>query len=278
MPTPLFVTLIVFGGLLLLSLLLFLLYLLVLVRPASRLPEDPTLLTDYAHRGLHGNGVPENSMAAFRLAVEAGYGIELDVHLSRDGEVVVFHDDTLLRMTGREGRISDYTLAELRPLRLSGTEEGIPTFAEVLTLVNGRVPLLVELKGESFDRSLCPRVAALLQGYTGRYAIESFNPLLLSEMRKLLPHAYRGLLYTNVVREKKRASVLNLLLTAMALNVVAKPHFISYNEQDRASFPVGLTTRLYRAVRFVWTVRTKEALDTAHENRESPIFEKIDRN
>ncbi len=277
MPTPVLILLIILGALAALSLLNVLLYLLVFVRPRGRAPTDKSLLCDYAHRGLHGNGVPENSLRAFALACEAGCGIELDVQLSRDGEVMVFHDYTLVRMTGDGRKLSEPAAAELATLRLAGTEERIPTFAEVLRLVNGRVPLLVELKGETLDASLCPKVADLLRSYTGSYCIESFNPLLLREMEKALPEAFCGLLYTNVVRDKKKKSLLNMLLTVMALNFLCRPHFIAYNELDRDSLPVRLTTRLYRAPKFVWTVRSRASLETAHERGECPIFEKIDR-
>ncbi len=277
MPTPILVLLIILGAIAALCLLNVLLYLLVFVRPRGMAPSDKALLCDYAHRGLHGNGVPENSLAAFALACEAGYGIELDVQLSRDGEVMVFHDYTLSRMTGDGRKLAELSAAELGALRLAGTEERIPTFAEVLRLVDGRVPLLVELKGESLHASLCPKVAALLRSYSGSFCIESFNPVLLRAMRKELPRAYCGLLYTHVVRDKKSKSILNRLLTVMALNFLCHPQFIAYNEVDRDSLPVRLTTRLYHAPKFVWTVRSRASLRAAHERGECPIFENIER-
>ncbi len=264
------------GAVAALALILALGYLLILVRPRGKAPQDRTLLCDYAHRGLHGGGVPENSLQAFSLACESGYGIELDVQLSRDGEVMVFHDYTLSRMTADDRKLADLTAAELSALRLAGTDEHIPTFAEVLALVDGRVPLLVELKGESTDAALCPRVAALLRAYRGAYCIESFNPLLLRSMKQQLPGAYCGLLYTNVIRDKNKTSALNGALTAMALNCLCKPHFISYNEIDRRSLPVRLATGLYRAPKFVWTVRSLASLEAAHEYGECAIFERID--
>ncbi len=249
------------------------LYLVVLVRPRARKPRDTRLICDYAHRGLHGDGVPENSLAAFAKAAESGYGIELDVQLSRDGEIMVFHDYTLVRMTGREGNLSDFTADELRTLTLGGTSERIPTLAEVLALVDGRVPLLVELKGESTDTALCEPLAKMLAKYGGPYCIESFNPMLLGKMAKLMPHVYRGLLYTNVVRDKKRVSALNLALTAMLTNVIARPNFIAYNYVDRHSFFVGVCTKFWSAPRFSWTVREREEYVRAKENGECAIFE-----
>ena len=152
------------GSLISLALLLALILLAVLVFPRKTVKPSDALLCDYAHRGLHGRGVPENSPEAFELACRAGYGIELDVQLSADGEVMVFHDYTLIRMTGKEGKLCERTAAELGAICLGESDQTIPTFAQVLALVNGRVPLLVELKGESTDSSLCPKVAELLAG------------------------------------------------------------------------------------------------------------------
>ncbi|MBQ8509634.1 MAG: glycerophosphodiester phosphodiesterase [Clostridia bacterium] len=247
-------------------------YLFVLIRPAARQPKDARLLCDYAHRGLHDGNAPENSLAAFEAACRAGVGIELDVQLSRDGEVMVFHDYTLTRMTGLERRLSELDAAELESLRLHGTEETIPRFSQVLERVGGRVPLLVELKGENTDASLCPKVAELLANYGGAYCIESFNPMLLARMKKLLPGTFRGLLYTNVCREKK-PSPLNALLTAMALNGLARPDFIAYDQKDRRSLPVRICTKLYRAPSFVWTIRTTADREEARRLGEHSIFE-----
>lgn len=255
--------------------LLCLLYLAILIRPCKRKEIDPQLLCDYAHRGLHGNGIPENSLAAFELACQKGYGIELDVQLSRDGEVMVFHDYSLERMTGRKEKLCELDAKELTCLSLAGTEQTIPTLTRVLELVAGRVPILVELKGESTDSSLCPKVAELLRAYKGPYCMESFNPMLVMTVRKQMPDILCGLLYTNVCRDKKKCSALNLLLTAMAFNFLARPQFIAFNKIDRNSLAVRLSTKLYHAPKFVWTVNTKEELETAHSLGEHPIFEKI---
>lgn len=262
-----------------LAVVIFLLYALVFVRPRAGKPQSASLLCDYAHRGLHdGNtgNTPENSLSAFEKACQAGYGIELDVQLSRDGAVMVFHDYTLIRMTGKDGKVAEYDAAELQKLSLANTEQKIPTFAEVLSLVNGRVPLLIELKGESFDSSLCPKVAEILKSYEGDYCIESFNPLLIKSMRKLMPDVFYGQLYTNVVRDKKKKSALNIILTLMGFNFLARPDFIAYNIEDRSSFPVWLTTKLYKAEKFIWTARSREEYDKAHALSEHPIFENLD--
>ncbi|MBQ7391471.1 MAG: glycerophosphodiester phosphodiesterase [Clostridia bacterium] len=251
-------------------------YLLVLVRPTKKTKPNKALLCDYAHRGLHnGKDAPENSLAAFEAACRAGYGIELDVQLSRDGTVMVFHDYTLIRMTGCDKKLCELNAEELTSLTLGESDQKIPTFEEVLSLVDGRVPLLVELKGENLDTSLCDKVADMLRNYRGLYCIESFNPLLIGNMKKQMPEVFCGLLYTNVCRDKKKNSILNIALTAMALNIVARPDFIAFNKADRDSLPVKITTKFYGTPKFVWTVNKQEELDTAHNNGECPIFENI---
>lgn len=251
-----------------------LLYVFFLARPKGRKSGVEVFLTDYAHRGLHNKDIPENSLLAFENAVSSGHGIELDVQLSKDGVVMVFHDYTLSRMTGCDKKLSDLEYSELSSLRLKGSDEVIPTFSQVLSLVDGKVPLLVELKGESLDSSLCEKVSILLKDYKGKYCIESFNPILIKKMKSFLPDAFYGQLYTNVCREKKKYSFLNMALSVMALNFLSRPDFIAYNQVDRESFPVKLTTKFYKAYRFVWTARTKEEYKTAKDLGENPIFEK----
>ncbi len=269
------------GSLAAISAVVFLVYLFILVRPKGRLPDDKSLLCDYAHRGLHGGGVPENSLEAFELACRAGYGIELDIQLSKDGEVMVFHDGTLNRMTGVDKDLCELTAAELSELRLAGTEYKIPTLREVLALVDGRVPLLVELKGGTLDTTLCGKAYEILKDYKGSFCLESFNPWLVKGIKELMPDRFCGLLYSNMVRDKKRAgkkvTALDRIVSAMALTFVCKPNFIAYNEEDRNSFPVRLTTRFYKTPKFIWTVTSKAAVDRAHALGECPIFEKIDR-
>ncbi len=254
---------------------LILLYSFVLVKPKIHKKYNPKLLCNYAHRGLHGGNIPENSMAAFECAIEKGYGIELDLQLSKDGIVTVFHDYTLKRMTGVDKKLSDVNSAELQKIRLNNTEQTIPTFRQVLDTVNGKVPLLVELKGENLDTSLCEKVAELLSEYNGDYCIESFNPLLVKSIKKYLPNVFCGQLYTNVCRDKKKYSVINIVLSSMAFNFITKPNFIAFNQKDRNALPVILTTKLYKAPKFVWTVKNEDDFYKALNNQEYAIFENI---
>ena len=273
--------LIVYGvvlALVLLALIYLLINALILIRPAKKEEVDGELMCDYAHRGLHGQGVPENSLKAFDLACRAGFGIELDVQLSKDGEVMVFHDYTLLRMTGVDKKICELDAAEIKEIKFKDSELGVPTFREALEIIDGRVPVLVELKGEETDVSLCPKVAEILNEYKGKYCIESFNPLLVKKMRELLPDAFCGLLYTNVVRDKKKVSLINVLVSDMAFNFLCKPCFIAYNEYYRKAFCIRVLRRFYKAPMFVWTINNQASLDKAHSRGEAPIFENIDRN
>jgi len=151
-----------------------------------------------AHRGLHGPGVPENSLAAFRAAVDAGYGIECDLQPSADGVAMVFHDPDLARMTGQPGAIATRPAAELAALRLAGTDEGIPTFRALLDLVAGRVPLLVELKTQDLftgENTGALEASAVrdLAGYEGPLAFMSFNPHAVAAVARLAPDVPRGL-------------------------------------------------------------------------------------
>lgn len=161
---------------------LLLLYLF-LIAPRMRGKPDRTPLLGvlYAHRGLFDNDTdaPENSLPAFRKAIEAGYGIELDVQLSKDGVPVVFHDASLKRMCGVNGKVWEYSLSELKQMKLAHSDAVIPTFAEVLDAVNGKVPLIIEYKLDVPQTEVCRLVNEQLLTYPGAYCIESFHPLAL---------------------------------------------------------------------------------------------------
>jgi len=151
-----------------------------------------------AHRGLHSAGVPENSMAAFRAAIAAGYGIECDIQATADGTPVVFHDDDLPRLTGAEGLVRAMGIDALSMLRLMETGEGIPTLADLLAEVRGRVPLLIEIKDQSLRSTgevggLSDRVAELVAAYQGPVAVMSFNPHSIAAFHKAAPGVTVGL-------------------------------------------------------------------------------------
>lgn len=210
---------------------------------------------NYAHRGLHSRdrSVPENSLPAFRRAAAEGYGIELDVQLSRDGKVVVFHDDTLDRVCGVHARVDDLTWDELSALRLCGTEERIPLFSEVLKSINGCEALIVELKNGPRNRELCEKTLALLSEYRGNVCIESFNPLIVAWFRFHAPDMVRGQLATTVqnYRDDNITGFKAFVLHNTLLNFLARPQFIAYRVGSRPPL-VRLCTRL-GALNIGWT-------------------------
>jgi glycerophosphoryl diester phosphodiesterase len=224
----------------------------------------------YAHRGLHGEFLgsysAENSLSAFRKAAELGFGIELDVRLSADGEVVVFHDDTLKRVTGREGRAEDFTAAELAELSLLGTEEGIPTLKSVLECVGGRVPLLVEIKSGSIGQTVVKPTYELLKSYTGPYIVESFNPLSLSAFKALDKNTPRGFLCTKLSENKENRALKYRIIQRHLLNFLSRPSFIAADKEKSKMFPIPLIRFLFRPAFLAWTVKSPEEEMAAYKN------------
>ena len=239
-------------------------------------PDMSRLRVDFAHRGLHDEVIPENSLPAFARAVEEGFGIELDVQLSSDGVIMVFHDDTLARMTGVQGKLCEYTCEELQGTKLAESDETIPTFDQVLEIVGGRIPLLIELKGESAGGAgaLCEQLAERLARYDGDFCVESFNPVILSWFRKNRPKIARGQLVTNTLKERPKGNkMLNFLLAHLMLNVVSRPDFVAYNEKYDRELALRLNVGLFRASSFVWTVRDIQTWRAFREAGSPSIFE-----
>ena len=145
-----------------------------------------------AHRGLHDKNTPENSLAAFEKAIEAGYAIEFDVRSIADGTVVVFHDETLSRLTDNDGYIKFLNKSDLALLSLKGSKEKIPTLEEALAFINGRVPVLIEIKKEGKVGEQERRILEILNDYKGQFAIHSFDPYVLEYFYKHAPHILRG--------------------------------------------------------------------------------------
>ena len=245
-------------------------------RRASQRPGMEKLYVDYAHRGLWGDGVPENSIPAFAAAAERGYGIELDVQLSSDGDVVVFHDYTLERMCGENVKLSSLRGAELTWRRLGGTEYTLPLLTDVLDTVRGRVPILIELKGESSDTSLCEALSRILGHYDGKVCVESFNPFLLGWFRKHQPKVARGVLYTNFFKNAPTGCMTNFALGAMLTNVIARPDFVAADGRFLGALPLRMMRGMYKLPMFVWTVRNREVYERMRSQKYKSIFERFD--
>ena len=214
----------------------------------------------YAHRGYHdGNiAIPENSLSAFQAAIDAGYGIELDIQLSSDKVPMVFHDADLERICGVEGKIWEYTCQELQQMKLFETEETIPTLAQVLALIDGQVPVLVEYKMDKVDTDVCACSHELLKDYEGAYAIQSFHPFALFWYRQNAKDIPRGILAKNFIRDKaekgQEPTVVDFLTTNLMLNVVGYPDFVAFDWQDADYFSLKLC-RILGAQTSTWTLK-----------------------
>ena len=255
--------LIIFSSLVVFLLLLFSVFLFLIKPGKRRMQMREYQGLKYAHRGLHNEERAENSLSAFRAAADAGFAIELDVRLSSDGELVVFHDDTLDRMTCESGRVDSKTADELSKIRLGGTNDTIPTFREVLELIDGRVPLLIELKEDAGKYGVTEKTVEILRDYKGRYIIESFNPLALSRVKKLMPEALRGFLSQNFLRDKKYRAFTYFLLQNLILNVICRPDFIAFNHADYKMKAFRLAKRIFGVPTLAWTVKSEDEESSA---------------
>ena len=245
-----------------------------------RKPDKSAFQTRFfAHRGLHENGTahPENSLPAIRRAVEEGYGIEFDIQVTKDGVPVVFHDFTLRRMCGQKGRVCDYTLQELSQFRLLDCGERIPTFKEALKAVDGRVPLIIEMKMEYFDLRVCRAADQLLREYKGVYCIESFNPLVLLWYRKNRPDVMRGQLSDGFVFQKEFRTPVKIapgfFIQFLVTNCVTRPDFIAYNHKYQGNLSRSLVRRLFKGKAAAWTVRSEDELQRAKPHFDVFIFD-----
>lgn len=250
-----------------------------MIKPRLRRPAELKELQKhrYAHRGLHDieKGVPENSMLAFRLARDAGYGIELDVHLSKDGKLVVEHDNTLRRTCNSELVIEKTNWAELSQLRLEGTEEKLPLLEDVFQLIDGKVPLLIELKVVGGNQNELGRaVNEALKGYHGPYCIECFEPRALLWFRKNAPLIPRGQLAGSVRKEGNVSPLINFVLKNLLINVLSRPDFVAYQYKDHQNPSFRLCRALFRPPIFFWTVRSVEGETLSTRYKATPIFEK----
>jgi len=234
-----------------------------------------------AHRALHdaGQGIPENGVTAVRRAVQAGYGIEIDVQPSADGVAMVFHDGTLDRMTSAQGPVRGRTAQDLCDLHLVGSEETIPTLTQVLDIVAGQVPLLIELKDQSSglgdaDDGLEQAVVSALEGYDGPVAVMSFNPYMMGNMQRLAPHIPRGLVTCGFIPSKwphLSPEVCTALRSISAFGTVGA-RFISHEWTDLGSPRVAELKGNDTPV-LCWTVTSQQVEEGARRVADNITFE-----
>jgi glycerophosphoryl diester phosphodiesterase len=238
---------------------LFIIYL-ILIAPSHRPLAKEFKTVKYAHRGLHDLSLPENSLPAFLAAVEAGFGIELDVRLTRDEVMVVFHDDDLVRMCNKDVRVASLSYTELCEYTLLDSGITIPTLADVLSVVDGAVPLLIEIKEDAGNCRVSERLAEELRDYKGKYIIESFNPLSLGRIKKLMPKVQRGFLSQRFLKSENKEfhKPLYFVLQNLLINRISSPSFIAYDIKGKDSLSLRIARRLLGAVTIAWTVRSAE--------------------
>lgn len=259
-------------ALVMLLLILTVLYLF-LIAPAAKKPDDRRLRGWlYAHRGLHDGNVPENSMRAFRLAVEKGYGMELDVQLTRDGALVVHHDGSLKRVCGVDRLIREVDYDDLPPLP-DGSR--IPLLREVLDMVDGRAPIIVEVKHHGGAARVAKAAHEALKSYNGAYCVESFDPTAMYYFRKNAPHIVRGQLASGGRRDRDAQNAVSYIaLKYLLVNVLSRPHFVAYSVPTDRVVSMWLMKNLFKPPLACWTVREQKVLDYASkEGYLYPIFE-----
>lgn len=241
-------------------------------------PQEAFYNQYFAHRGYHNRElqVPENSRKAFERAIENGFGIELDVQLTKDRVPVVFHDENLSRACGVDRKVKDLTYKELEKYDLFQTKEKIPKFTDVLEQIQGKVPLLVEFKVQWDAVPTCAIVDKALSQYQGQYGIQSFSPLALIWYRKQRPDVLRGQLSTNFSKEKiKGDPKVNFFLQHLLLNFLTKPDFISYDYKYSNNLSFQIATKFFGAMAFGWTIENEKMLTASKKDFESYIFEKF---
>ncbi len=227
-----------------------------------------------AHRGLYNSEkeIPENSITAFKKAVEKGYGIEFDIRLTRDKEVVVFHDASLLRMCGIDKKVYDLTLNQLKEYNLLNTNEKIPTLKEFLEAVGENTMLFVEVKADGYSAyDIFSAAREILKDYKGEYCVQSFDPRILKCYRKHQPEIIRGQLS---VGSYKRGFII-CLLSCLLANFISRPHYVAYRYDNRNNIFFKLT-KLLGAYSQCWTVRTPEELQDAKKHYDIFIFENFE--
>jgi glycerophosphoryl diester phosphodiesterase len=221
-----------------------------------------------AHRGLHGAGRIENSRAAFVEAIGEGHGIELDVQASRDGDAFVFHDYELDRLTGEQGALAERSTAELKRIRLTGSDETIPTLTDALQLIAGQVPLLIEVKAP--DRkvgALCLSVLRALDGYRGPVGVMSFNPEVGRWFSIHGPRITRGLVVTEQDKQRLRGAARRRLALWRA-----RPDFLAYDIRDLPS-RMSIRARGRGIPVFTWTCRSDDERARAAQHADQIIYE-----
>lgn len=230
------------------------------------LKENP-----FAHRGLHNKRIPENSLKSFNEAIDKGFGIELDVQMTSDGEIIVFHDEYLNKLTGGKGVVNEVTLEYIKSLNILHSGEVIPTLKEVLDLVQGKVSILIEIKNKKNNRNMEKKVNSVLADYEGQYAIMSFNPFSLLRYKRINSNVTRG----QILGEKDIPNFKKNLYYFF-INILIKPDFIAYDVRSLPSWDVKCWKKRGLPI-LTWTVNSKGRKATSTKYADNIIFEDINK-
>lgn len=260
---------------LIIGILIFCLYLFLLF-PGKKKDMEWLCNRPIAHRGYHNQTkmCPENSKEAFLRAIEKNYHIEIDIRLTKDNEVVVFHDENVVRMCGKNSKVRDLTLAELKKLKLLGGTEEILTLKEFLDLVDKKVGCLIEFK-ETEDAILEPIAWEILKDYEGKWAMQSFQPSKLKWFKKNAPHILRGQLCLNYMDNKEKPWLIKFMFTNLLSNFIGRPQFISYHYSGVNKLNVKLLRKMHVPL-FVWNIENEKIYQAVKGKCENIIFENLE--
>ena len=229
-----------------------------------------------AHRGLFNNkDIPENSLIAFKRAVENNYGIELDVQITTDKKLVVFHDASLKRMCGIDKKLTDCSYNELLTYNLLNTNEKIPLFKDVLDVLNKDTPLIVEIKAEGPCLETCEEAVKMLKSFDRNYTMESFNPIVVNYLKKNHPEIIRGQLANNMLKDKgnKTNIIVKFICTYMLENFITKPDYIAYDVNNTSNLSFRIISKLYKGECVAWTIKNDKQLALAKNYYQQYIFD-----
>ena len=258
-------------------LVLFILYLyLIYLNNGRREALKPYTERYVAHRGLFNNkDVPENSLKAFRKAVENGYGIELDVQLTADDQLVVFHDVSLYRMTGIDRNLTDCSYEELQSYRLLDTDEKIPLFSEVLKVLQPDTRLIIEVKPEGRYIDTTKKTVEMMRDYKGLYNMESFNPKVVRYLRVHEPQIVRGQLSYNYLKDENcdLSLFVKFELTYLILNFYTRPDYVAYDCVNYRNLSFRIISGLFKGFCVAWTVKSQEELEKIKKHYQCFIFD-----
>lgn len=224
-----------------------------------------------AHRGLHNSEFPENSLPAFKNAIDNGYAIEIDVHLTTDGKIAVFHDETLIRMTGKDGKITSLCSSDLANYKLADSEYSIPLLTELFDLVDGKKPILIEIKNSGKVGALEKTLLSTIKNYTGEVAVQSFNPYSIEYFKIHAPQITRGQLSMKFTKKELKGFIKRFVLTRMILNKKSCPDFIAYDHNSLPSKRVAKTKLPVLA----WTVTSQDIYIKVKPYCDNIIFEQF---